>query len=285
VACFLVDRGVVGLKDAWARLIDREEFDNMLDASRRRGIPMRRVAVEDIRRWVAAGMRWAQENGMRLPKDWARPATLINGVGEWTSADVSAFKRGFIGHPEDLRQRLIGEPFETYVRRTDVAFVFSDDAPFMDQETGEYINADDALTLDEADDDDLEALAADLPLEELDRLRSKFMPAAMALAQATAAWLAARGEDPSPELIATWQSMLVATLLGKTAMPDSNEDVVADFTYQMLDDMVRQSEPRAEFHRAAGQMLEHLQNDPLMMQKAVLQIGFADEPDETDEQS
>jgi len=140
VAVFLIDRGVVGLKDAYARTnIAREEFDNMLDGAERRGIPMSRVTIEDVRRVVAGGIRWANENGMRLPKDWAKPASMIGGVGDWASADVSEFVSEFAGHPEDLRLRLIGEPFESYIRRPDIRFIFSDAAPVMDPRTGKYL--------------------------------------------------------------------------------------------------------------------------------------------------
>ena len=41
----------------------------------------------------------------RLPKDWIRSASLIGGIGDWESADVSLFVKEFVGHPEDLRQR------------------------------------------------------------------------------------------------------------------------------------------------------------------------------------
>ena len=55
VACFLVDQGVVGLKDSWVRMrIERSEFQEMLDVSRDRGISMRRVVPEQIRAWSRA---------------------------------------------------------------------------------------------------------------------------------------------------------------------------------------------------------------------------------------
>lgn len=155
IACFLVDRGVVGLKDAWARMhIERQEFDDMLEACSDRGIPMSRATVDEVRRVVAGGIRWAHENGMRLPQNWAKPALLLGGVGDWASADISGFVSEFVGHPEDLRQRLIGESFDSYIRRPDVSFLFSDAAPFMDQATGEYQQADDVDYGDDDDDDD-----------------------------------------------------------------------------------------------------------------------------------
>jgi hypothetical protein len=70
IACFLIDRGVVGLKDAWTRLrIDHAELDGMLEASGGSGISMDSCTVEDVRYWVADAARWAPDNGMRLPKD------------------------------------------------------------------------------------------------------------------------------------------------------------------------------------------------------------------------
>jgi hypothetical protein len=68
VGCFLIDRGVVGLKDAYTRMnIGREEFDEILKRSGDRGIPLDRVTVEDVRRVVAGAVRWTGQNGMRLP--------------------------------------------------------------------------------------------------------------------------------------------------------------------------------------------------------------------------
>jgi len=127
VAAFLVDRGVVGLKDAWTAMnITRQQFEEVLEGSRGEGITMSRAKMEDVRKMVAGGFRWAYENGMRLPKDLDKTAALIGGVGDWRAADISRFAREFVGHPADLRQRLIGEAFESYIMRSDIAFTFSD---------------------------------------------------------------------------------------------------------------------------------------------------------------
>lgn len=92
IACFLVDRGVAGLKDAWTRVgIDREEFKDMLRACEACELPMHRTDVAEVRRWVAGGARWAYDNGMRLPREWIKATILIGGAeiqaGEAESPD------------------------------------------------------------------------------------------------------------------------------------------------------------------------------------------------------
>jgi hypothetical protein len=49
ISCFLVDRGVVGLKDAWSKMnVDRGEFEGMLDTAFRCGAA----------RWTKHGASW-----------------------------------------------------------------------------------------------------------------------------------------------------------------------------------------------------------------------------------
>lgn len=284
IACFLVDRGVVGLKDAWARMnIDRAEFSEMLDTCKSRGIAMNRATADEIRRMVAGGIRWAHDNGMRLPKEWAKPASLLGGVGDWASADVSLFVKEFAGHPEDLRQRLIGEPFDDYIRRADVTFIFSDSAPHLDQETGEYVGADDedddGYDDDDEDDEDFEGGEADIPEVEIDAILQRYAPTTRMLASETAAWLKARGEAPSPELFAAWGSIMLATILSKAAMPDAPQRDAADFGVKLLTGLAGRIEKqhRAEYRKAVHQALEHLQTEPMMMQNAMLKYGLGDD--------
>jgi hypothetical protein len=277
VASFLVDQGVVGLKDAWTRTrVERDEFHGMLEASRKRGIPMKLVAVEEIRRWVAGGMRWAHDNGMRLPKDWVKTVSLIGGVGDWESADVSAFVKEFAGHPEDLRQRLIREPFETYIQRTDVDFIFSDIAPYLDQDLDEYLDEDDL------DEEEMEAIEEALPDEAIDAFTELCMPSAAGLAEETANWLAKRGNEPSTELIEAWRSLLFASLLSGASMPDGSPEEIANFSQLLMDRMSGGVEEfrRDQYLRAVSQALEHLQTDGSMMQKAVSKYGTALGPGE-----
>ena len=273
MAAFLIDRGVVGLKDTWVRMhLLREEFDEALENSRRSGIAMRRSSADEVRRWVAAALRWAHDNGMRLPKDWARPASFIGGVGDWQSADVSAFVKEFAGHPDDLRQRLVAEPFESYVLREDVRFVFNTDAPYMDQETGEYS---DWPQLGDMSEDELEEIAGELPDEEINELTERLSPVVDALTAQTTSWLQARGEAPSGELVEAWRSIVFAHLASKAAMPDKPGDERAELAFDLLDGMSARVEPSraAEHGHAVEQALKHLRADPTMVQRAAFGQG------------
>ena len=54
IACFLIDRGVVGLKDSWHRIgLERSEFQRMIDMGNRKDLPMRRVTLDEARRMIA----------------------------------------------------------------------------------------------------------------------------------------------------------------------------------------------------------------------------------------
>lgn len=271
VACFLIDRGVVGLKDAWTRLhVSREEFGDMLAASDRNGISLHQRSVEEVRKWIAGGVRWAHDNGMRLPKDWAKAASLIDGVGDWHNADVSQFIKEFAGHPEDLRQRLIGEPLETYLQRKDVKFIFSNAAPYKDQETGSYSDWGLLDGLDEEDEElDDDSLASLIPDEEIDELLAGVAPIAEKLTEKTKAYLLAQGQEPSAELFSAWQNLLVARLMASMALQESPQEEIDAFTYQLLQGVSQRVEESraAELHRAVEQMLEHLETNPQMMQQ------------------
>jgi hypothetical protein len=279
IACFLVDRGVVGLKDAWTRAnIERSEFDEMLEVSSGRGIAMRRASIDEVRRMVAGGLRWAHQNGMRLPKEWVKTASLIGGVGDWMNADVSAFVKEFAGHPDDLRQRLISEPFDSYIQRDDIHFVFSDMAPYLDQDTGEYVDREE----EDLGEEELEAIAADIPEEELEALAAGIAPAATALAQATATWLSTLGGVPSPLLTEAWQSVALTAMLTKVAMSNADTEKQTDFFSEMLESLInRRDLPQpAEFQRAVEQALDYLNTDPDMVTNAIVKYGIADEVEE-----
>jgi hypothetical protein len=279
MACFLVDRGVVGLKDAWVQVnLDRSDFNDAIDACSSRGIQMLRAEVDNVRRWISGGIRWAYENGMRLPKDWAKPASFVGGVGDWALADVSAFVKEFAGHPEDLRRRLIGESFESYVKRTDIEFIFNDAAPFMDQETGRYLN--NSIDSDDGESDvDIEAISDEMTDEKVKKLSERFSPTTDALTAQTASWLAGQNDAPSPELPEAWRSVLLSSLLSKASMPEAEDDEVADLGYELLQEFCSRvgGSRHSEHRRAVNQALKHLETDPAMMQKAILEHGMAGE--------
>jgi len=274
IACFLIDRGVVGLKDAWARTgVERTEFDEMLQGCNGRGIPMSRVPLEDARRMIAGGVRWAYEHGMRLPKDWAKAAAILGGVGDWAKADVSLFAKEFAGHPEDLRQRLLSEPFDSFIRRKDIRIVFSDDAPYHGVATHDFDPLDDS----DQDEEDEESVAGDIPVEELDAMSEQFMAAAKVVAAQTVDWLRVRGQTPSPELPEAWRALMLATIMTNAAMPDTPASEGAEFTKKLLKEISgRIEESRAaEYDRAMSQVREHFLADPQLVKKAALKAAAA----------
>jgi len=268
VAAFLVDQGVVGLKDAWVTMgVDRSEMVDIIDQSTRRGIRMRRVSVDEVRRWVAGGLRWAHDNGMRLPKDWQKPASIIGGGGDWASADVSAFEKEFAGHPEDLRQRLIAEPLETFLQRKDITFTFSTAAPYMDQRTGEYH---DKAVFDGEDEDDGEF--DDASEEVLAALADQLHTSARAVLAETTAWVTSKGKTPSPELDEAWQAIMLSSMTAKAALPEPRDPKeYAELSNKLLADIARQFEPqrRREFERAIGQVRAHLEADKGLLRRAI----------------
>ena len=290
IACFLVDKGVVGLKDAWSRLhINRRAFDDMLESCEERGFPMHRAMPETARGMIAAGIRWAHDNGMRLPRDWPKTASLIGGVGDWASADVSRFVKEFCGHPEDLRQRLIGEPFHTYIQRTDIRFVFSDAAPYMDQESGEYVDADD-------DDDDFdshypenrldaqgedwdegkfESFMTEVGGEMFCALQEMVNPAATDLAAETAGWLAAGGGTPSTELVEGWRSILLSVVIPKMSAPNLPPGELPDIADYVLEGIRAGLDPRRlpEYDMAVDQAFGHLEVDDSVLRIAITNLG------------
>jgi len=282
IACFLIDRGVVGLKDAWARMnVGRTDFNEMLEDCKERAIPMSRVTIEKVRRMIAGGLRWAFENGMRLPKDWATPALLIGGVGAWESADVSEFVKEFAGHPQDLRQRLIAEPFDDYLQRTDIDFIFSDSAPYKDQENGRYVDADKSdLFSDDDDDKDDPNLLEEVPEEEMKEMATQFADLAKNLATETTAWLHARNETPSRQLAKAWVALMVTSILTKAAKPDAGDDELSNFGFEMAQDFSDRVEEshRADYEIAVQQVMNHMETVPDLVDKTAIKYGTEELP-------
>lgn len=233
LACFLIDRGVVGLKDAFLRMgLDRKALDGVIEKGGASGIAMNSVSEDKAKKYIAGAVRWTHDNGMRLPIDWVRVASLIGGVEGWESADVSMFVKEFAGHPDDLRRRLISEPFDTYIRRTDIRFIFSDSAPVMNLKTGEYEDTDDwdDDEDDEFDDDDEDddALSSDLLPPEVIALIKRFEPVVETLTKDTQRWLIAQGRTPSPGLFEAWQGILLSGVLARVADPDASKEESID---------------------------------------------------------
>jgi hypothetical protein len=174
MAGFLVDFGVPGLKDAWGRIdISAAEFQENILGPMREQFPVGSVDVSEAARLVAGGLRFAHDNGFRLPHRYERWISILGDIGDWHEADVSDFDMEFAGSMDDLRRRLVGQSVEEFLARKDLSFVFSDDAPSL--------LTDDVLDFEEAE----------------DKLREGAM-------EAVENWLASKQETPSPLLERAW---------------------------------------------------------------------------------
>jgi hypothetical protein len=267
LSCFLVDRGVVGLKDAWSRIgLEAGELDEMLGTCREQGFVMRKGTVEEVRAWVAGGLRWASEHGMRLPKDWEKVALLIGGAGEWKSSDVSQFEKEFAGHPDDLRQRLVGEPLESFLERQDIEFVFDEGAPFMDQETGKYVHVDGEDEEPSAQDwEDAAKVVGAMPAEELESMSKEARVLARQLAAATIAWLESVDEEPSGELEEAWLATITGAAMTEISGLRAEDPAEASsLAYAVTLTLGKRlgSERQDEFRWGVDQLAGHMQEDP-----------------------
>jgi hypothetical protein len=141
ICVFLLDRGVAGLKDIMIQLDrDRWYLNTLISRPTYQAVEMRPCEPEEAKRWILGAARWAHEHQMRLPKDWMQAAALLGDVSDWQSADLSGFVKEFYGHPNDLRQRFLGENLESFLHREDITFTFDDSAPYKDLNAGGYFN-------------------------------------------------------------------------------------------------------------------------------------------------
>lgn len=130
LGAYLVDLWCMGLKEAYGRLdLDYDEF---LAQTQGPDAPLEieRIDLDTVRHLVAGGIRFAGQNGFRLPPRLERWTALLGGVGDPATADLSGFglegKLHYEGSLEDLRKRLIGSKAEEFLARPDVEFVLDD---------------------------------------------------------------------------------------------------------------------------------------------------------------
>ncbi len=146
LACFLVDIWCMGLKDTWGRLdFKTGEFKDLIARHDIEDIELTRVDVELVRQLVAGGIRFAKQNGFRLPKKYDRWVTLLGDVCDPDTASLSDFgieggRLRFVGPMKQLHQRLIGCPVEEFLSRPDVEYI-AEANMFPDDEDG-YSSAD-----------------------------------------------------------------------------------------------------------------------------------------------
>jgi hypothetical protein len=176
LASFLVDFGVLGLKDAWGRLdMTPLQFRDEILAPCEETMPMERVDPQTARRLIAGAIRYRHDNGFKQVHRLDRWLAILGGVGDWRQADVSEFEPEFAESPEYLHRHLIGCTPEQFLSRPDLSVVFRDEYdPFWE----------DAEERDQAEED-----------------HAQLMDATIHSAQrAMTGWCQANGQTPHPQL-------------------------------------------------------------------------------------
>jgi hypothetical protein len=128
LAAFLIDFWCLGLKDAWGRVdISMEEFRQATTRFQDVGDHLVRIDLDLARRLVAGSIRFARQNGFRLPPRYERWVALMGGIDDAATADLSSFGVDgglrYIGSMDDLRKRLLHGTVDEFFERKDVHYV------------------------------------------------------------------------------------------------------------------------------------------------------------------
>lgn len=158
MAAFFVDLWCAGLKDAWGWLnASREEFEEqVLHGGMTDQVELVRTDLDLVKQIVAGGLRFAEQNGFRLPPRYERWVAVLGDIGDWRSADLGEFgvEGGlrWVGPMSDLKKRLIGCSIDEFLARKDVEFITDvggDDESFEDAEFDGVDEDEDAGEIDE----------------------------------------------------------------------------------------------------------------------------------------
>lgn len=193
---FLVDVWAVGLKDAWGRApAARADWDETFGIFRSE-VDAERIDVAEVRRLVAGGVRFARQNGFRLPNGWDKWAAMLGPLGDLNTADLTGFTKDgkllYVGDERFLRQRLINMTPQQFAAQPGVDWVIQQSIDYSedDAEGGDLGAGFDDL--DEELDDMIEEAAPDL-LAAIDKAHDRASDSVLA-------WCRARGQQPNPRL-------------------------------------------------------------------------------------
>jgi hypothetical protein len=133
LAAFLIDIWCAGLKDTFGRLdLIRDEIDHQLDRARDH-FELVRIDVETARNFVASAIRFARQNGFRLPQHYDRWTKVLGGELNVETADLNGFgkdgKLRWVGPLDDLQKRLVNCSVDDFLKRPDVDFISEIQAP------------------------------------------------------------------------------------------------------------------------------------------------------------
>ena len=125
VVSFEIDAWCRGLHNAAGRTdVSDLKVDEILTRMRQDTDAVK-VPPEEGRKLVASGIRFAQENLFRLPRDWQKFAAAV-GVTQWSDADLSQFRKEgklwFVGELDGLERAYLGDA-DAFIDRPDVHIV------------------------------------------------------------------------------------------------------------------------------------------------------------------
>jgi hypothetical protein len=225
LACFLIDLWCAGLKDAWGALdLTTEDIDRHLDRTKGR-LTLIRIDPDAAKNLVAGAIRFARQNGFRLPHHYERWTRVLGAIPDIASADLCPFGKDggllWMGPMDDLRRRLIGCSLEDFLDRPDVVYVAGvsdlgeDDEDYDEDDYDDDDDDEDELT-DSQDDgnqstselEEILSLSADQLVQLIQNLCNQtgekpsplMHEAAMVLLSGTLAMLSRPDDDDSPSV-------------------------------------------------------------------------------------
>lgn len=234
---FLVDLFCVGLKDAWGRInITMSDFDDSIIRLPDR-VELIRIDPSLAQRLVLGGVRFARQNGFRLPPRYERWVSMLGSLSACETADLSGFgtedgKLRYIGTMEDLKKRLIGCSAEEFLARNHAEFI-----------------------LPVAYGDDPDMVEEDQALEEVaDELRMRMLNSARQ-------WCFAKGIQPHARLDAAVDLTIESLFqINSPNFDDPTDEEVASEASDKMNEMLSMADPcdAALLNEALGQLHEYM---------------------------
>jgi hypothetical protein len=246
MATFMIDLWCAGLKDAWGRVdVLRDKFDQMIaHTDEQMDGTMEDISIDEVAEVVAGSVRFARQNGFKLPKDWQKWTALVDPDLDFEKADLSDFGKDggllWVGPTSDLRRRLIGSTVAEFFARPDVHYIAEPDA-----EDYAGLNSDEALPEEEYG-----------PLARPE-VRKALERTVTSLHDALLAWCETTGDQPSSTL--GWALSCYVTRVMVAGSRSDGRQSPAEALATILDEMAREAReaggpPEADNIRAVAQL-------------------------------